>query len=236
MSFDDNQRGGDRGGYSGGGDRGGYSGGGSGGSGGGSRGGYGGGGDRGGSGGGGYGGGGSRGGSGGGYGGGSGGGYGGGGSRGGSGGGYGGGGGGSYGGGGGSRGGYGGGGAGGGARGGYDRGPREDEEEIHSKRVPAGKRTYFFDVKSTRSGEDFFLTITESKRGHDGGYVKHKIFLYKEDFGKFVSALHEVIAHVRDNHLPDYDFRGLPELTVAPQDDEEAGSDDRGGDRGSNDY
>ena len=224
MSYDDNDRGGDRGGYSGGGDRGGYGGGGSRGgySGGGDRGGYGGGGGRGG-----YGGGGGRGGYGGGGGGGDRGGYGGGGGR----GGYGGGGDRGYGGGG-PRGGYGGGG--GRDRGGYGGG-REDEEEIYSKRVPAGKRTYFFDVKSTRSGQDFFLTITESKRGHDGGYVKHKIFLYKEDFGKFVSALHEVIAHVRDNHLPDFDFRGLPELTVAPQDDEETEGGERRDDE-SSDY
>ena len=75
-------------------------------------------------------------------------------------------------------------------RGGYgDR--QEERDEVFSKRVPAGKRTYFFDVKSTRSGEDFFLTITESKRDGER-YVKHKIYLYKEDFGKFVSALHEL--------------------------------------------
>ncbi|MDA1332820.1 MAG: DUF3276 family protein, partial [Bacteroidetes bacterium] len=60
-------------------------------------------------------------------------------------------------------------------------------DEIFSKRVPAGKRTYFFDVKSTRSGSDFFLTITESKKVGENRYEKHKVFLYKEDFGKFVS-------------------------------------------------
>lgn len=112
-------------------------------------------------------------------------------------------------------------------RGGYgdrprydDRGGRRDEErdEVFSKRVPAGKRTYFFDVKQTRSGEDYFLVITESKRDGER-YVKSKIHLYKEDFGKFVAALHEVVAHVRDEYLPDYDFRGLPELTPAPEDD-----------------
>ena len=110
----------------------------------------------------------------------------------------------------------------------YDRpryDDREERDEVFSKRVPAGKRTYFFDVKTTRSGEDYFLVITESKRDGER-YVKHKIYLYKEDFGKFVSALHEVIAHVRDEHLPDFDFRGLPELTVAPQDDEAEGYDD----------
>ena len=86
-------------------------------------------------------------------------------------------------------------------------------DEVYSKRVPAGKRTYFFDVKTTRSGEDFFVTITESKRLDDNRYEKHKIFLYKEDFGKFVAALHEVVHHIMDERLPGYDFRNLPELT-----------------------
>ena len=87
--------------------------------------------------------------------------------------------------------------------------------EVYSKRVPAGKRTYFFDIKTTRSGEDFFLTITESKRVDESRYEKHKIFLYKEDFGKFVSAMHEVVGYVKEECLPEYEFRGLPELTVA---------------------
>lgn len=86
-------------------------------------------------------------------------------------------------------------------------------DEVYSKRVPAGKRTYFFDVKTTRSGEDYFVTITESKRIDENRYEKHKIFLYKEDFGKFVSALHEVVQHIVDERLPQYDFRNLPELT-----------------------
>ena len=87
-------------------------------------------------------------------------------------------------------------------------------DEVYSKRVLAGKRTYFFDVKSTRSGEDFFVTITESKRVGEHRYEKHKIFLYKEDFGKFVSAVHDVIGHIKAELLPGYDFRGLPPLTV----------------------
>jgi hypothetical protein len=93
----------------------------------------------------------------------------------------------------------------------WDRGSR-GRDEVYSKRVPAGKRTYFFDVKATRSGEDFFVTITESKRVDEGRYEKHKIFLYKEDFGKFVTAMHEVIRHIRDDRLPEYDFRGLPDI------------------------
>lgn len=82
------------------------------------------------------------------------------------------------------------------------------KEEIYSKRVRAGKRTYFFDVKSTRS-EDYYLTITESKkRFKDDGffYEKHKIFLYKEDFNKFVGALTECVDYVKEELMPDYDF------------------------------
>lgn len=90
-------------------------------------------------------------------------------------------------------------------------GPYRDE--VFSRRVPAGKRTYFFDVKTTRSGEDFFLTITESKRTGEDHYEKHKLFLYKEDFGKFVSALHEAVSFVRNECLPDFDFHDLPNLS-----------------------
>ena len=80
--------------------------------------------------------------------------------------------------------------------------------EIFSQRVRAGKRTYFFDVKSTRSN-DYYLTITESKRRFkDNGYFyeKHKIFLYKEDFNKFLEALSGTISHVKTELLPDVDF------------------------------
>tara|TARA_R110002072_G_scaffold250981_1_gene409736 strand:- start:25574 stop:25948 length:375 start_codon:yes stop_codon:yes gene_type:complete len=83
-----------------------------------------------------------------------------------------------------------------------------DREEIFSKKVKAGKRTYFFDVKSTRSN-DYYLTITESKRKVNGDnftYEKHKIFLYKEDFFKFVEALNESVDHVKNELLPDVDF------------------------------
>ena len=80
--------------------------------------------------------------------------------------------------------------------------------EIYSKRVRAGKRTYFFDVKATRSN-DYYLTITESKRRYkeDGYfYEKHKIFLYKEDFDKFVEALTGTVDHVKTELLPEVDF------------------------------
>jgi hypothetical protein len=95
-------------------------------------------------------------------------------------------------------------------------------DEVFSKRVPAGKRTYFFDVKSTRSGEDYFVTITESKRVDEGRYEKHKIFLYKEDFGKFILALHQVIEHIRDERLQGYEFEDLPDLVVDAPEDAEA--------------
>jgi len=83
-----------------------------------------------------------------------------------------------------------------------------DKQEIFSERVRAGKRTYFFDVKATRSN-DYYLTITESKRRYkeDGfTYEKHKIFLYKEDFDKFVSALNNTVNHVKDELMPEIDF------------------------------
>jgi len=98
-------------------------------------------------------------------------------------------------------------------------------DELYSRRVPAGKRTYFFDVKSTRSGDDFFVTITESKRVDQDRYEKHKIFLYKEDFGKFVTALHDVLQHIKEERLPDYNFRSLPEL-VPEEDSEEVITDE----------
>jgi hypothetical protein len=83
---------------------------------------------------------------------------------------------------------------------------RSDRQEIFSKKIRAGKRTYFFDVKSTK-GNDYFLTITESKkRFEDGSYVKHKIFLYKEDFHKFIEALNETVNHIKTDLMPDYDF------------------------------
>lgn len=81
-------------------------------------------------------------------------------------------------------------------------------EDVYSKPVRAGKRTYFFDVKATK-GNDYYLTITESKRkvekdGHFA-YDKHKIFLYKEDFEKFAEGLQEAIDYIRTNCLRDED-------------------------------
>ncbi len=104
---------------------------------------------------------------------------------------------------------------------------QHDQQEIYSQRIKAGKRTYFFDVKATR-GQDYYLTITESKRRqHEGegdrvSYEKHKIFLYKEDFLKFADALQDAISYVREELLspdevaeldrprPTYDDRDRP--------------------------
>lgn len=97
----------------------------------------------------------------------------------------------------------------------------KDREEIYSERVRAGKRTYFFDVKATRSN-DYYLTITESKRRYkDDGYTyeKHKIFLYKEDFHKFLEALQNTVGHVKDTLLPDLDFSQFERVEESSVDD-----------------
>ena len=96
-------------------------------------------------------------------------------------------------------------------------------EEIYSKAVRAGKRTYFFDVKATRR-EEFYLTITESKKRfeQDGSFhfEKHKIFLYKEDFDKFIDGLQEVITYIDQNQCEvdeveaDYEDVSMPEEKI----------------------
>ncbi len=80
-------------------------------------------------------------------------------------------------------------------------------DSVYSKRIRAGKRrTYFFDVRATK-GNDYFLTITESrKRFDDNGYDRHKIFLYKEDFNKFLKAMQEAVDYVKTELMPDFDF------------------------------
>jgi hypothetical protein len=79
---------------------------------------------------------------------------------------------------------------------------KNENGDLFSKPVRAGKRTYFFDVKSTK-GSEYYLTITESKKrfGTDGKfyYEKHKIFLYKEDFEKFSEGLNEAIQYIKEN-------------------------------------
>ncbi|UAY50665.1 DUF3276 family protein [Ferruginibacter albus] len=81
------------------------------------------------------------------------------------------------------------------------------QDSVYSKRIRAGKRrTYFFDVRETR-GNDYYLTITESRKRFDSdGYDRHKIFLYKEDFNKFIKGLNEAVDYVKTELMPDFDF------------------------------
>jgi len=94
-------------------------------------------------------------------------------------------------------------------------------ESIYSKRIRAGKRrTYFFDVRATR-GNDYYLTITESrKRFNDNGYDRHKIFLYKEDFNKFIKALNEAVDYVKTELMPDFDFDAFNHDDVEGENDD----------------
>src|SRR5205823_4258771 len=80
-------------------------------------------------------------------------------------------------------------------------------ESVYSQRIRAGKRrTYFFDVRATR-GNDYYITITESrKKFNENGYDRHKIFLYKEDFNKFLKALTEAVDYVKTELMPNFDF------------------------------
>ena len=96
-------------------------------------------------------------------------------------------------------------------------------ESVYSIRVKAGKRrTYFFDVRETR-GSDFYLTITESRKRFDSdGYDRHKIFLYKEDFNKFLKGLNETVEHVKTVLMPDFDFDAFNHDT--PYEGDESGS------------
>ena len=100
-----------------------------------------------------------------------------------------------------------------------------DREEVFSKKVRAGKRTYFFDVKATRSN-DYYVTITESKkRLEDGVFIKHKIFLYKEDFEKFAEGLMGTIDYIKANQEvveKRYEFNESPEVanTATTTDDD----------------
>jgi hypothetical protein len=85
-------------------------------------------------------------------------------------------------------------------------GTEKRREEIYSVSIRAGKRTYFFDVKETRQG-DFYLTITESKKVFDkdgnSHFEKHKVFLYKEDFEKFINGYDEAVSYIKE-HRPEY--------------------------------
>lgn len=81
------------------------------------------------------------------------------------------------------------------------------QERVFTNKVKAGKRrTYFIDVRKTKS-EDFYITLTEStKRFNGDGYSRHKIYLYKEDFNRFMEGLQEAIDHVKNDLMPDYDY------------------------------
>jgi Protein of unknown function (DUF3276) len=89
----------------------------------------------------------------------------------------------------------------------YENNNEKRMESVYSKRIRAGKRrTYFFDVRATRSN-DYYLTITESRKKFEGeGYDRHKIFLYKEDFNKFIKGLVEAVDYVKTDLMPDFDF------------------------------
>jgi hypothetical protein len=98
-----------------------------------------------------------------------------------------------------------------------------EREEVFSKKVRAGKRTYFFDVKATRSN-DYYITITESKkRLEDNVFIKHKIFLYKEDFEKFVEGLNGTIDYIKEHQEvveKRYEYTDSPETARATADDD----------------
>ncbi|MCS3798839.1 DUF3276 family protein [Niastella sp. OAS944] len=95
-------------------------------------------------------------------------------------------------------------------------------ESVYSKRIRAGKRrTYFFDVRATR-GNDYYITITESrKKFNENGYDRHKIFLYKEDFNKFLKALTEAVDYVKTELMPNFDFDAYNHDQVADNDIDE---------------
>ena len=98
-------------------------------------------------------------------------------------------------------------------------------ESVYSKRIKAGKRrTYFFDVRETR-GNDYYLTITESRKRFDSdGYDRHKIFLYKEDFNKFIKGLGEAMDYVKTELMPDFDFDAFNHDTPYEADENQAGT------------
>ncbi len=108
---------------------------------------------------------------------------------------------------------------------------RDNREDVFSEVIRAGKRTYFLDVKETRGGERY-LTITESKRrfNNDSGkfyYEKHKIFLYKEDFEKFVTGLHDVLNFIETGEMPEKDEKPADEITFEDLKSDDTGDDEK---------
>jgi len=104
----------------------------------------------------------------------------------------------------------------------YENNNEKRMESVYSKRIRAGKRrTYFFDVRATRSN-DYYLTITESRKKFEGeGYDRHKIFLYKEDFNKFIKGLSEAVDYVKTELMPDFDFDAFNHDQVSELEGEE---------------
>jgi hypothetical protein len=105
-----------------------------------------------------------------------------------------------------------------------ETGKQYSNEELFSKAVRAGKRTYFFDVKSTRAGENY-LTITESKKRFDQPtgkffYEKHKLFLYQEDFDKFEKALEQAYEYIKTGKVPQSYLDEMEEEKQRRQDEE----------------
>lgn len=101
-----------------------------------------------------------------------------------------------------------------------------NRDEVFSRRVRAGKRTYYIDVRSTRSGNDYYLTITESKRTGESDHEKFKIFLYKEDFEKFRQAFNESLEFV---------YGELTKINALPrhyENEENGNNEDKGEDNG----
>lgn len=89
----------------------------------------------------------------------------------------------------------------------YENSSYKRFESVYSNKIKAGKRrTYFFDVRKTK-GDDYYITLTESTKKFNGdGYERHKIFLYKEDFNRFMEGLQDAVDHVKTELMPDYDY------------------------------
>lgn len=105
--------------------------------------------------------------------------------------------------------------------------PDGNKNDVYSKKIRAGKRrTYFIDVKTTK-GDDYYLSITESKKKFDGeGYERHKIFIYKEDFNKFLKAIEDAVSYIKTDLMPGYDFDAFDREADDITDKGEAAMDD----------
>lgn len=88
-----------------------------------------------------------------------------------------------------------------------ENGKSNHVDSVYSQKIRAGRRrTYFFDVKQTK-GDDYYITMTEStKRSSGDGYNRHKIFLYKEDFNRFIEGLEDTIQYIKTELMPNYDY------------------------------